>query len=310
MMGVIFMGSADFSLPILKALSEGEEVLAVVTQPDRPRGRGQRVVPTPVKEWAEGRGIPVLEPQGLKDPFLEEVRGVGPEAIVVAAYGRILPPELLRLPPLGCINVHPSLLPKYRGAAPVNWAIIRGEIETGVTTFLMDEGMDSGPILLQRRVRIGEGETASELLGRLAELGAELLLETLKRWRRGEIEPRPQREEEATFAPKLRKEDGLINWKREAREINNLIRGAQPWPGAYTFLRGKLLKVHRARVGSGRGEPGEVISLEEGIEVACGEGSLLLQEVQLEGRRRVLWEDFLRGYPLSIGERLGTEGGG
>ena len=304
------MGSADFSLPILKALSEGEEVLAVVTQPDRPRGRGQRVVPTPVKEWAEGKGIPVLEPQGLKGPFLEEVRGIGPEAIVVAAYGRILPSELLRLPPLGCINVHPSLLPKYRGAAPVNWAIIRGEIETGVTTFLMDERMDSGPILLQRRVRIGEGETASELLGRLAELGAELLLETLKRWRRGEIEPRPQREEEATFAPKLRKEDGLIDWKREAREINNLIRGAQPWPGAYTFLRGKLLKVHRARVGSGRGEPGEVISLEEGIEVACGEGSLLLQEVQLEGRRRVLWEDFLRGYPLSIGERLGTEGGG
>ncbi|HIE39648.1 MAG TPA: methionyl-tRNA formyltransferase [Anaerolineae bacterium] len=308
-MGVIFMGSADFSIPILKALSEGEEVLAVVTQPDRPRGRGQRLGPTPVKQWANCNGIPVLEPQLLDGHFIEEVRGFGPEAIVVAAYGRMLPPELLRLPPLGCINVHPSLLPKYRGAAPVNWAIIRGESETGVTTFLMDEGMDSGPILLQRRVQIGEGETASELLGRLAELGAELLLETLKRWRRGEIEPRPQREEEATFAPKLRKEDGLIDWKREAREINNLIRGVQPWPGAYTFLKGKHLKVHRAKVGSGRGEPGEVISLKDGIEVACGKGSLLLEEVQLEGRRRVRWEEFLRGYPLSTGERL-TEGGG
>ncbi len=305
-MGVVFMGSAPFSLPTLKALVEEEEVLAVVTQPDRPRGRGLKPSATPVKEWAKGRGIPVLQPEDLGGELVEELRHLRPEVVVVAAYGKILPKEVLKIPPLGCINVHPSLLPKYRGAAPVNWAIIRGERETGVTTFLMDEGMDSGPVLLQRRVEIHEDETAPELLARLADLGGELLLETIRRWRKGELVPQPQRDEEATYAPRLERSHGLIDWKRKAGEIKNLVRGLQPWPSAYTFLKGKLLKVFRARLGDGsRGEPGEVVSLRGGIEVACGEGSLVITELQLEGRRRMSAEEFLRGHPLRVGDKLG-----
>lgn len=246
----------------------------------------------------------VLEPEDLGE-LKAELERMHPEAFVVAAYGKILPRWLLDLPRYGAINVHPSLLPRYRGAAPIQWAILKGERETGVTTFLMDEGLDSGPILLQRRVPIGEEETASELSRRLSEVGSELILETLRGLQQGRIRPRPQDHQEACYAPKIERHQGLIRWQEPAGRILNLIRALDPWPSAYTFYRGKLLKIWRAQRGKGRGEAGEVIGLEGGIEVACGEGSLLIRELQLEGRRRMEAGEFLRGHPLKLGEKLG-----
>ena len=303
-MQLVFFGSSGFSVPILEALSSEHHLLAVVTQPDRPRGRGRRPQPTPVKSWAKERGFLVLEPEDLGE-IKAELERMHPEAFVVAAYGKILPRWLLDLPPYGAINVHPSLLPRYRGAAPIQWAILKGERETGVTTFLMDEGLDSGPILLQRRVPIGEEETASELSRRLSELGSELTLETLRGLQQGRIRPRPQDHQKACYAPKIERRHGLIHWQEAAGRILNLIRALDPWPSAYTFYRGKLLKIWRARVGWGKGRAGEVIGLEGGIEVACGEGSLIIGELQLEGKRRMGAEEFLRGHPLRVGEKLG-----
>ena len=303
--GLIFMGTSRFSLPSLAKLAKEEDVLAVVTQPDRPKGRGRRPSPTPVKEWALKEGLRVLQPERLDETFLKELEAMGPEMIVVAAFGQKLPKEVLELPPLGCINLHPSLLPRWRGAAPINWAIISGDERAGVTTILMDEGMDTGPILLQREVPIGEDETAEELCRRLSELGANLLLETIRRWRGGEIRPTPQGEEGATYAPMLKKGDGLLRWDRTARELRNQIRGMLPWPGSYTFWRGKRLILHRARLGEGKGRAGEVISTREGIEVACGEGSLIVEELQMEGKRKMRWDEFLRGHSLRVGEVLG-----
>ena len=302
---VVFMGSSPFSLPALKALAHSEEVVTVVTQPDRPRGRGRKVSSLPVKEIAIEFGLSFLQPERVRDPeFITVLRKKRPELIVVAAFGQILPLAILGIPPLGCVNIHPSLLPKYRGAAPINWAIINGETRTGITTYLMDEGMDTGDILLTKEVEIGPDETAQGLGVRLATTGAELLLETLRRLKAGNVHPTPQDSEGVSFAPILKKEDGLIPWEKTAHQIRNQIRGMIPWPVAFTFLREKRLRIYRGMIGNGKSSPGEIISLNGGIEVACGERSLFIEELQLEGGVKMGWKEFVRGHRLTLGERM------
>jgi methionyl-tRNA formyltransferase len=303
---VIFMGTAAFSLPTLRALADAEEVIAVVTQPDRPRGRGQEVAPPPAKELALALGLHVLQPERVKEPpVIAQLKELKPNLIVVAAFGQILPPPVLGIPPLGCINVHPSLLPKYRGAAPINWAIINGETRTGVTTYCMDEGMDTGPILLVREVKIKEDETAEELGEQLAAIGGALARETIQGIKEQSLQPIPQDEQGASYAPLLKKADGLIQWDEEAGRIKNQIRGMVPWPAAYTIWGDKRIKVFRAKVGDGAGASGEIISVDSGLEVVCGTGSLIIEELQMEGGKRVGWDDFARGHRLTLGEKLG-----
>jgi methionyl-tRNA formyltransferase len=302
----VFMGTAPFALPTLRSLADTEEVIAVITQPDRPRGRGQEVAPPPAKGLALDLDLQVLQPERVKDPhFIAQLEELKPDVIVVAAFGQILPPAVLNLPRMGCINVHPSLLPKYRGAAPINWAIINGESKTGVTTYLMDEGMDTGPILLVREVEIKADETAQELGEQLAEIGGELARETIQGLKEKVLQPIPQDEQGATYAPLLKKEDGLIQWEEEADRIRNQIRGMVPWPVAFTWRKGKRMKLFRVRTGNGAGAPGEITSIESGIEVACGKGSLFIEELQLEGGRKMGWEEFTRGHQLTPGERWG-----
>ena len=303
---ICFMGTAAFALPTMKAVAAAEEVIAVITQPDRPKGRGREVAQTPVKQLALQLGLPLMQPERVKDSlFLAQLAELKPDLIVVAAFGQILPPPLLAIPPLGCINCHPSLLPKYRGAAPFQWAIIKGETRTGVSIYLMDPGMDTGPILLQREVEIGSAETAEELGERLAEIGGELITEVINGLKAGTLKPRPQEEKEASYAPLFKKEDGLIPWQEPASQIRNRIRGMVPWPVAYTLWQGRMLKVYKARIGQGSGLPGEIISLDGGIEVACGQGSLVIEELQIEGGKRIRCAEFCRGHRLTVGERLG-----
>jgi len=305
------MGTPESAVPTLsRCLADGHEVVAVWTQPDRPAGRGNKLHAPPVKEFALAHGLTVHQPEKIKT---EEARALfaahDADVAVVVAYGRILPSSFLRAPRRGCVNVHFSLLPKYRGAAPVNWAIVRGEHETGVTTMQIDEGLDTGALLLQRATLIGDEETAPELLARLAELGADLLGETLARL--DEIEARAQRDEEATPAPILRREDGLINWHEiSAPEIARRVRGLQPWPNAYTQFRGQRLVVWRARrllANVGAARPGEVMAAHgDQLVVACAAGTALqLLEVQPEGRRRMSARDFLNGTHVQAGETLG-----
>jgi methionyl-tRNA formyltransferase len=303
---ICFMGTAAFALPAMKAVAAAEELIAIVTQPDRPRGRGRGIAPPPVKALALDLGLPVLQPERVKDPlFLAQLAKLEPELIVVAAFGQILPPPVLDLPRLGCVNVHPSLLPKYRGAAPINWAIIKGETRTGVSTYIMDQGMDTGAILLTREVEIGDAETAEELGQRLAEIGGELVKEAIKGLKQGTLQAMPQDEQGVSYAPLLKKADGLIPWQEAADQIRNRIRGMVPWPVAYTMWRGKMIKIYRGRIGGGTGLPGEIIALDSGIEVACGTGSLLIEELQIEGGKRIGWDAFVRGHRLTRGERLG-----
>jgi len=303
---ICFMGTAAFALPTLKAVEVAEEVVAVVTQPDRPQGRGREVAPPPVKAHALDLGLPIMQPERVKDPlFLAELAELRPELIVVAAFGQILPPAILDLPPLGCVNVHPSLLPKYRGSAPFQWAIIKGETRTGVSVYRMDQGMDTGPLLLTREVEIAEAETAEELGKRLAEVGGELVIEAIKGLKQGTLKPRPQDEQGASYAPLFKKADGLIPWQEDAAQIRNRIRGMQPWPVAYTIWQGKQIKIYRGRIGDGIGTPGEIISLDRGIEVANGKGSIFIEELQMEGGKRIEWQEFCRGHRLTRGERLG-----
>lgn len=309
-MRVVFMGTPEFAVPALEALIQnGYPVVLVVTQPDRPKGRRGRVTPPPVKEVAVAHGIPVLQPVRLKDPvFLEELRRKDPEVIVVVAYGKILPLEVLALPKYGCINVHASLLPKYRGAAPVQRALMNGERETGITTILMDEGMDTGDILLQRPLVVGEDESFGSLYGRLAHLGAEVLLETLKLLEAGNLPRRPQEHGRANFAPPLAPGDEIISWDRPAQVISNQVRALDPFPGARTLWQGRILKVWRAKPvrGSFAAVPGEVLETgPEGILVRAGEGAVLIQELQLAGGRRLPAAAFLRGHQLPKGTRLG-----
>lgn len=308
---VVFMGSPRFALPTLRRLLETEDVVGVVTQPDRRQGRGQVVSPPPVKVEAEKAGVPVLQPARLKEPeAVARVAALKPELIVVVAYGQILPPALLGVPPLGCINVHASLLPKYRGAAPINWAILRGEMVTGTTIMQMDAGLDTGDILLQQAVVIHDDETAVELGERLAELGASLLVEALKRLRDHTLFGMPQNGSVSSYAPRLTKADGVVNWAASAREVCQRVRGVQPWPGAYTFLRGRTLKLFGCRVAEGEASAaGEVLGLvPEGLLVSAGEGRVALAELQLEGGRRLAAAEFVHGHPLPEGTLLGTVG--
>lgn len=310
------MGTPESAVPTLKrCLNDGHEVAAVWTQPDRRAGRGGKLSAPPVKQFALAHGLTVHQPEKIKT---EEARALfashDADAAVVVAYGRILPASFLRAPRRGCINVHFSLLPKYRGAAPVNWAIVRGERVSGVTTMRMDEGLDTGPLYLQRATELGDEETAPQLLARLAIIGAELLSETLARI--DELSPRPQREEEATLAPILKREDGLINWSASAEEIERRVRGFQPWPSAFTLFRGRRLVVWRARPLSAKDNPtvpgasrspGELVAAQvNGLMVACGKGDLLeLLEVQAEGKRRLCARDFVNGLRPQVGEVLG-----
>jgi methionyl-tRNA formyltransferase len=309
-MRLIFMGTPEAAVPTLRrCLEDGHEVLAVWTQPDRPAGRGNKLKAPPVKEFAQLRGLTVEQPAKIRtDEAFSLFASYKADAAVVVAYGRILPSPFLRAPRRGCINVHFSLLPKYRGAAPVNWAIVRGESETGVTTMQMDEGLDTGPILLQHKTVIGPGETAPQLMLRLSLSGAELLGETLRRL--DEIEPCSQANDEATLAPVLKREDGLIDWASDAFKIERRVRGFQPWPNAYTKYEAGRLVIWRAsalKADTSLGPPGSIIEARgDKLYVACGERTILhLQEVQPEGKRRMSVRDFLNGSRLHVGLRLG-----
>jgi len=305
-MKVLFYGTPEFALPTLEALLGKHQIVGVVTQPDRPAGRGQRLTASPVKRRAEAAGLPVLQPPRLRDAeWPERLRGFGAEVAVVVAFGQLLPKAVLGVPPRGSVNVHASLLPRYRGAAPIAWALIRGETDTGVTTFLMDEGMDTGPILLQEATRIEPNETAGELAARLSRLGASLLLKTLESF--DTLTPIPQRGELATLAPRLKKENGLLDWNEPAQALVNRIRGCNPWPGAVGLgPRGKLLIWRAAAINEAvTGEPGEIVRSTSGaLAIATGAGLLLPREVQPENRRIIGWQDFLRGARMGQGARF------
>jgi len=304
-MRILYFGTPDFAVSSLQALIEsGEEVVAVVTQPDRAKGRGHRVTGPPVKEFALSSGLPVFQPAGIRtSAFLEEMAAMAPDCIVVVAYGKILPVSLLKLPPRGCINVHASLLPQYRGAAPIQWALMNGEETTGITTMFMDEGLDTGNILMKEEVKIEAEDNAATLSRRLSHVGASLLIRTLRGLEERSISPVPQ-SGEASYAPPLKKEDGKINWSLSARQIYDLIRGTYPWPGAYCFLGGEKINVMKAAVSlhAHEGSAGRIekISGSE-ILVGTGEGLLALTEVQPEGKRIMSASSFANGRHLKEG---------
>jgi methionyl-tRNA formyltransferase len=307
------MGTPEFSVPSLEALLKSDDqVVGVVTQPDRPKGRGQEVIPSPVKAICERANIPVLQPLKMKDPeFLSALQAWTPDVIAVTAFGRILPPVILTLPPRGCINVHGSLLPKYRGAAPVQWAVIRGEHETGITTMLMDEGMDTGAMLLQERVAIHPDDTAGMLAPRLAAVGGRLLIETLRQLKAGTLRPQPQDHLLATMAPLLKKEDGLIDWTLPAKDIANRVRGLSPWPGAYTSVNGERWILWRvaAREESPSKTAGTITKItKDRIEVATGGGILHILEIQPSNSRRMTMAQYLSGHRLTEGTALQSTG--
>lgn len=312
---IIFMGTAELSCASLARLTADArfQVVSVVTQPDKPRGRDLKLAPSPVKTLAEKLNLPVLQPLKARDEsFLAQLRDLRPELIVVVAYGQILPPALLALPPHGCVNVHTSLLPRYRGAAPIQWAIADGLDETGVTLMQMDAGLDTGPILAARRTPIRPTDDSQTLHDRLAQLGAELLVETIPDYVAGKITPQPQPTAGATYAAKIKKEDGQIDWQRPAGQIWNRLRAFTPWPGAFTFLPGAgkpaLLKIWKAEVVDQSGPPGVVLSADKtGLVVACGTGALRILELQREGGKRLAAEVFLAGHPLKAGQMLGHE---
>lgn len=313
-MRIVFCGTPEFAIPALRCLVAEADftVEAVVTQPDRPRGRRQEVATSPVKDLALERGLYVYQPEKIKsDSALEFFKRMAPDAVVIIAYGQIVPQRLIEIPRLGWINLHASLLPKYRGAAPVNWTIVRGETRTGLTTLQIDAGMDTGPILLQHAMEIGPGETAPELLARMAEAGAPLMVETLRRLERGEIQPQPQDHSQASLAPMLKKEDGRIIWSDTAQQIYNRILGLAPWPGAYTTFRGQLCHLWcrpaEAAAVISRETPGTLLPSSAGLFVVCGRGSrLFVQFVQLEGRKRISARDFANGARLTSGEQFAS----
>ena len=304
----VFMGTPEFALPTLQGLLDvGVNLVGVYTQPDRPKGRGKKLAASPVKELALAHQLPVFQPERLRKPeAVEELRRLAPDLIVVVAYGQILPKSVLEIPRFQCINVHASLLPKYRGAAPINKAIVDGESETGVTTMLMDVGLDTGAMLVKRRTPIGPDETAGEVHDRLALLGREAMEETLQLLCADELTPEEQDDALSTYAPMMSKEDGLIDWSRCARQIHNQVRGLDPWPGAYTCLDGQVLKIARTSISEeGFGAPGEVLRADSReIRVACGQGVLTIGELQLPGKKRLAARDFLSGHPLPVGSRL------
>ncbi|HJZ86896.1 MAG TPA: methionyl-tRNA formyltransferase [Polyangia bacterium] len=304
---VVFMGSPEFAVPALERLLESADVRAVVTQPDRPKGRGRALAPPPVKQVATRARLPVLQPERIKgnQTFLDELRALAPELIVVVAYGRILPPALLELPPRGCINVHASLLPRYRGAAPIQWAIARGERETGVSIMQMDAGMDTGPVLLQHRCAIDDRDTAGSLSEKLARLGADALDEALRGLADGTVRSSPQDEAAATYAPRLEKHDGSVDFEKPARAVRDWIRAMDPWPGAFVRLADEPVRLFSARLVSGAGVPGTVLGADrDGLLVACGQGAIGIGELQLPGRKRIPARALLAGHPIPIGTVL------
>ena len=303
---IVFFGTPSFAIPTLEALLEGsDKVVGVVTQPDKEKGRGRKVILSPVKELSLQHYLIPLQPEKAKgEDFQEAIRDLQPDIIVVVAYGQILPKSILSIPKYGAVNVHASLLPKYRGAAPIAWAILNGEEVTGVTTMMMDEGMDTGDILLQREIPMGEEVTCEILQDRLASAGAQLLLETLEKMKTGNIRPIPQDHLKATYAPPLKKEDGHIDWRKGAKEINCQIRAFNPWPGAFTKWGDQLLKIYKGETRERRptGKEGAVVWVgSDFIEVETGKDSFLIKEVQLEGKRRMTIRDFLSGHPISVG---------
>ena len=307
---ILFMGTPDFALPALEILHNNNyEISAVVTQPDRPAGRGQKEIAPPVKLLAQKLGLPVLQPPKVKDQgFLETLYSLNPAMIVVAAFGQILPKIIIDFPKMGCLNIHPSLLPKYRGAAPLNWSIIRGETKTGVTIMMMDEGMDSGDILIQEETPLESTKTYGELHDRLANLGAKLLIKTIEQVVAGTAQRQKQDESRITFAPRLTRETGKINWQNTICHIVNLIRGLSPTPAAYSSLDGQALKIFTAE-----GQPGIVDmppgtiapSCPAGLPVAAADGYVILKDVQLAGKKRMHIHDFLHGYRIKDGSKLG-----
>ena len=308
--GIIFMGTSTFAVPALTELFRaGWPIIAVVTPPDRPQGRGRVTAPPPLKITAEELGLPLIQTANVKDKsFLDTYKSLAPEMAIVAAFGQILPKPILYDTPRGCINIHPSLLPKYRGAAPINWAIINGEQITGVTIMKMDAGIDSGDILLQQEAPIGEHENFGELHSRLAEIGAKLLLKTVSLALTGNLHPRRQDHRLATFAPPLERELGLIHWEDDCQKIARLIRGLSPAPCAYTFLQRKKLKVFAAtaKTTPTSEAPGVIIGKQDGaLGIAATNGCVYLTDVQLEGKKRMNIDDFLRGAPVSTGEKIG-----
>lgn len=307
------MGTPELAAASLRTLLACAEfqVIAAVTQPDQPKGRGLKLQASPVKELALKNGLPVLQPRRAREEgFIRELSALNPELIAVAAYGQILPQPILDLPRFGCLNVHTSLLPKYRGAAPIQHAILNGDDETGVTIMKMDAGLDTGGILTQDATAINTADTAQTLHDRLAAIGAELLVRTIPDFVSGRIQPRPQPAEGVTHAPKIKKHDGEIDWKLPARQVHNRVRAMVPWPGAFTHLPGQpaphLLKIWETQVTESPGEPGEVLQADKsGILVGCGAGALRILVLQKEGGRRMSAAEFLAGHPLRPGQRLG-----
>lgn len=307
-MRLVFMGTPEFAVPCLEhILQAGHQVCAVYTQPDKPKGRGYALTPPPVKQSAVKHGIPVYQPKTLKDgEALAQLQELKPDCIVVVAYGKILPPEIIHLPGKGCINVHASLLPKYRGAAPIQWSVINGEEKSGVTTMFMDEGLDTGDMLLKAECFIGADTTSGELHDRLSDLGADLIVKTLLQLEKGDITRKKQEDSLSCYAPMLDKQLSWIDWNKTANDVHNLIRGLQPWPVAQTKFTGKTLKIHKSRLAGPFGkQPGEVVSLRPFL-VCCGDGNAVeLLEVQLEGKKRMAAGDFFRGHPVELSTILG-----
>lgn len=305
---IIFMGTPLFAVPSLDALVKaGHNIVAAVTQPDKPRGRGLASQPCPVKELAVSHGIHVFQPEKIRqDDVIDGLRSLRPDIIAVVAYGKILPPAILNIPPKGCINLHASILPKYRGAAPINWAIINGEKETGACSMLMDEGMDTGPVYLCEKTPIAPEETAEDLSKRLSVIGAGLLAKTIGLLLENGLTVYPQEHEKATYAPMLKKEDGRIAWGKDARRVADHVRGFYPWPGAFTIWKG-LLKIHKGRAvetSENIAEPGTVVDAKDTIKVACGQGAFEILELQPENKKRMAASDFVKGYRIQKGDRL------
>src|SRR5690242_7499509 len=307
---IVFMGTPQIAAATLETLLEStDRVVGVVTRPDRPSGRGQKPAPSPVRKLAEAHGVPVIAPEKIRAPeVLETLRVWRPQIIVVVAYGRILPKTILDLPPYGCLNVHYSLLPKYRGAAPAAWTIINGEEQGGVTTMKLVEKMDAGPIYFQEAVPLARDETTGSLQKKLTPIGCRVLAETIRKLKQGSPLTREQDESQMSLAPMLKKEDGRIDWRRPAVEIERRVRGLDPWPGSFTYLNGHLLKVHRTMVISENrpGEPGEIIRADRGgFWVATSAGSISLEEVQLENKKKLRGFQFITGARLRAGDHLG-----
>ncbi|MCB9008113.1 MAG: methionyl-tRNA formyltransferase [Ardenticatenaceae bacterium] len=311
MTNIVFMGTPDFAVPILQTLIETQNVVGVVTQPDRPAGRGKQLRPSPVKLTAEAANIPVYQPKSLRsEAAAQPLRDWQPDIIVVAAFGQILRPHVLELPPHGCLNIHASLLPRWRGASPIQHAILAGDAETGVCLMQMDVGLDTGPVFACMPTPISPTETAASLHDRLAQLGANLLQVHLDNIVAGKLGATPQNDELSTYAPMINKEDGRLNWQQTSSEIDRRIRAMTPWPGAFTTWQGDMLKIKSATVANGRippGSPGQVIAYEEGAAVRTADGALVLEEIQLAGKRVTAVSDFLRGYAHFIGSTLGAE---